>query len=58
MVPADDKKVRNLLVARTIVDALEALPLEPPRIERGKLDALQAALEAQLAAEEAEGARG
>ena len=53
VVPADSKKVRNYLVAATLVRALERLPLEPPRLEQARLDALRGALEAQLAAEAA-----
>jgi PPK2 family polyphosphate:nucleotide phosphotransferase len=33
VVPADDKKVRNALVARLLVDALEAMDLAYPRID-------------------------
>jgi polyphosphate kinase 2 (PPK2 family) len=35
VVPADDKKVRNWLVARTIADTLEGLKLEYPEPEPG-----------------------
>jgi PPK2 family polyphosphate:nucleotide phosphotransferase len=38
VVPADDKKVRNLLVARTIADRLSKLGLEYPRASRRILD--------------------
>jgi PPK2 family polyphosphate:nucleotide phosphotransferase len=53
VVPADSKKTRNLLVAQTIVQALERLELRPPALPEGKLEALRATLDAQLRAEEA-----
>jgi PPK2 family polyphosphate:nucleotide phosphotransferase len=53
-VPADDKKVRDYLVADTIVRALEALDLRVPALPPEKLEALRTTLAAQLAAEEAE----
>jgi len=38
-VPADDKKVRTLLVARTIADALERLKLRWPKADPAMLGA-------------------
>ena len=52
VVPADDKKVRNYLVADTIVRALEEMDLRPPELPAEKLESLRTTLEAQLDAEE------
>lgn len=38
VVPADDKDVRNWLIARTIADTLDNLGLRYPRAEKGVLD--------------------
>lgn len=38
VVPADDNKVRNYLVARTLVDALQSLRLRYPKAEKGVRD--------------------
>ena len=54
VVPADHKKTRNLLVAQTIVNALESVDLRPPQLPAGKLESLQTALDAQLRAESVE----
>ena len=54
VVPADHKKTRNLLVAQTIVRALESMDLSPPQLPEGKLESLRTTLEAQLLAEEAQ----
>jgi len=35
VVPADDKKVRTLLIARTIADTLDGMSLEWPKAEAG-----------------------
>ena len=51
VVPADDKKARNYLVAATIVRALEALELRAATLPAERLEALRVALDAQLAAE-------
>ena len=52
VVPADDKKTRNYLVADVIVRALEGMDLRPAELPPEKLDALRTTLEAQLSAEE------
>ncbi len=51
VVPADDKKVRNYLVAGALVRTLEAMAPEPRVLPPGRLAALRAELEARLAAE-------
>ena len=37
VVPADDKKARNYLIARIVVDALESLNLRYPKVDRAAL---------------------
>ena len=51
VVPADDKGVRNYLVAGVLVRALEAMALEPRVLPPERLAALRAELDARLADE-------
>ena len=53
VVPADRKKVRNYLVAEVLVDALEAMAPRAPALPPERLEAHRAALDAQIAGEEA-----
>ena len=53
VVPADNKKVRNYLVAGILVRTLEALDPEPRALPPGQLAELRTALDARLAAERA-----
>ena len=51
VVPADDKRVRNYLVAGVLIRVLESMDLEPRVLAPERLAALRAGLEARLAGE-------
>jgi PPK2 family polyphosphate:nucleotide phosphotransferase len=58
VIPADDKKMARLLVARVVADALDALPLRPPPLDEERRAALRAARVTLVAEDGDQGAAG